>query len=281
MSRHDIQHDLSSTFMGFVSPEWLESHLGEADLRIVQLDGEKYYYNFHIPGASQIGYGKLVTKRREVPGMLADAEDLAATFGQLGIGNTTPVVAYDLTGGLDAARLLWSLAVGGHVGFRAVLDGGLNVWYSDNRPMEAAVPEVERRLFQWHEERRWNITHEEVMAIALGDRDAVLVDTRSEKEYLGQTQRHPRGHIPGAIHYDWTDSLMGPRDVRLKDRALIEKNLVDLGLADQQREVVVYCETAHRAAHTWLLLHDLGYTHVRLYDGSMAEWRVLELPVTI
>ncbi|MBF0419957.1 MAG: sulfurtransferase [Magnetococcales bacterium] len=267
-------------FLGFVSPDWLESVLGQENLRIVQLDGEKYYSNFHIPGAVNISYSRIVTKRGDVPGMLADPEDLALELGRQGIGPTTPVLAYDLTGGLDAARFLWTLVMGGHTGFRAVLDGGLNTWYSQSRPMESGAVTVAALDFPWRPDSRHLAGYEEVLAIAEGRRDAALLDTRTEKEYLGLTVRAPHGHIAGAAHFDWTDSLVGPKDLRLKNLTEIEERLAGLGIVEKNREVVLYCETAHRASHTWLLLRHLGFENARLYDGSIAEWRVRNLPVT-
>ncbi len=36
---------------------------------------------------------------------------------------------------------------------------------------------------------------------------------------------------------------------------------------------VSYCNTGHRAATDWFVLHELlGCQDVRLYDGSMVEW---------
>ncbi|MBF0144634.1 MAG: sulfurtransferase [Magnetococcales bacterium] len=273
--------DQDPSSMCFVQPEWLASRLKNTDLRIVQLDGEKYYHQFHIPGAVQLSYGKLVTKRNEVPGVMADPADLAREFGRLGIGNETPVVAYDLTGGLDAARFLWTLATVGHTGFKAVLDGGLPDWHARNRPMESGAVQVLEAVFQWRLDGRWLVEHEEVLAVAEGRREAILVDTRSAKEYQGMTVRGPRGHIRGAVHFDWTDSLAGPRDLRLKALPEIKGQLAELGISDPGREIILYCETAHRAAHTWLLMLHLGYEKVRLYDGSIAEWRVLDLPTTM
>ncbi|HIJ85270.1 MAG TPA: sulfurtransferase [Magnetococcales bacterium] len=267
--------------LSFVAPDWLEAALGDARLRIVQLDGEKYYQQFHIPGAAQTAYARLVTKRNDIPGMMADLSDLVPEIERLGIGNATPVVAYDLTGGLDAARFLWTLASSGHTGFKAVLDGGLSAWYSQKRRMESGIATYETVAFQGKIDARWLVGHKEVLAISEGKTDALLVDTRSAKEYQGLTIRAPRGHIRGARHYDWTDSLIDPKDMRLKDPGKIKGQLDRIGISDTTQEIVLYCETAHRAAHTWLLLRHLGYEKVRLYDGSIAEWRVLNLPVTM
>ncbi|MBF0444611.1 MAG: sulfurtransferase, partial [Magnetococcales bacterium] len=42
---------------------------------------------------------------------------------------------------------------------------------------------------------------------------------------------------------------------------------------------IIYCESGHRAAQTWLLLRDLDFKNVRLFAGSISQWRALGLPV--
>jgi thiosulfate/3-mercaptopyruvate sulfurtransferase len=37
--------------------------------------------------------------------------------------------------------------------------------------------------------------------------------------------------------------------------------------------IITYCRIGERAAHTWLVLHELlGEQDVKNYDGSSAEW---------
>ena len=47
--------------------------------------------------------------------------------------------------------------------------------------------------------------------------------------------------------------------------------LSELGIAHSQ-EIVVYCQTHHRSAHSWMMLRHLGFSDVRGYAGSWAEW---------
>jgi thiosulfate/3-mercaptopyruvate sulfurtransferase len=37
-------------------------------------------------------------------------------------------------------------------------------------------------------------------------------------------------------------------------------------------EVAVYCRSGMRAAHTYVVLRNAGFSRVRLYDGSWQEW---------
>jgi thiosulfate/3-mercaptopyruvate sulfurtransferase len=40
----------------------------------------------------------------------------------------------------------------------------------------------------------------------------------------------------------------------------------------RDKEIIVYCQTHHRSAHTWVVLKKLGYPRVRGYAGSWSEW---------
>jgi thiosulfate/3-mercaptopyruvate sulfurtransferase len=97
-----------------------------------------------------------------------------------------------------------------------------------------------------------------------------VLDVRSAAEYDGVTVRAARGgHIPAAILLPWDDlvdhagSYLDARRLRTRFR--------QAGL-DPAREIVTYCQGGIRAAHTAIALHLAGYDHVRIYDGSWAEW---------
>ena len=108
-----------------------------------------------------------------------------------------------------------------------------------------------------------------------------LLDVRSEAEYTGHPRILRSGHIPGARWLAWNRSLNLPDGFRLllAERLLI--NLVRAGVPlRRDTPVILYCRSGHRAAQTYLILRHLGYSRVRLYDGSMAEYsRYPQLPL--
>ncbi|MBF0176178.1 MAG: sulfurtransferase [Magnetococcales bacterium] len=272
-------HASANGFPGrFVDTTWLAERLQEPDLRIVQVGGDNFYANLHIPGAVLVRYREIITQRDGIPAMRADAADLATLCNRLGVNKTTRVLAYDATGGLDAARFIWTLATLGH-DLGAVLDGGMGAWYQESKPVAQAAPEIAPAVFSPCDSPLWSATRDDVLEISQGKETATLLDTRSEGEYLGRNLTGPRGHIPRARHLDWTETLRNRQMPVLKERELLLELLALRGLRDFSQPIVVYCQTAHRASQTWLLLRHLGFTSVRLYDGSMAEWGLLGLPL--
>ncbi|MEO5344930.1 MAG: rhodanese-like domain-containing protein [Magnetococcus sp. YQC-9] len=263
----------------FVSAEWLLERLNGSEWRLVQVGGESHYPRLHLPGAQLVTYAEFTTQRDGLPAMRPEPADLVRLFGRLGIGNRTPVVVYDLVGGTDAARFAWSLACAGHEGECALLDGGLPLWYQRQLPLNVAIPQVEPALFTPRPVETWEAERERVLEVIAHHQTGVLLDCRSRNEYLGQTLRGPRGHLPGAVHLDWIETLVGRQDPRLQPIEALQALFGSIGLDDPKREVIVYCETGHRASHTWALLRHLGWEQVRLFDGSMAEWRLYDLPV--
>lgn len=84
----------------------------------------------------------------------------------------------------------------------------------------------------------------------------LLLDVRGTDEYRD-------GHIAGALNIpvDQVGSRAGVMGV------------------PRDREIVVYCVSGRRAARAQETLQALGYSHVRLLDGSLNAWRQQQLPL--
>jgi thiosulfate/3-mercaptopyruvate sulfurtransferase len=202
--------------------------------------------------------------------MLPPPKVVQAAFRAAGIGKDTIVVGYDDRGGLFAARLFWALDYLGQGGGR-VLDGGWPGWIAEGRPATRAVPEISPSGFVARPDPkkiatlRWVRGH-------LGDAATALVDARHPAEYAGRVRYARRGgHIPGARSFNWTGHLDPRTPGHLRPVEALGQAYGALGLPDR-REIVVYCQTLMRAAHTYFVLKLLGYPNVRGYDGSWAEW---------
>jgi len=232
-----------------VDAVWLEAHLGDGNLRIVDMVTERNdYWRGHIPGAV---YLNVDDARVKVPAggyRLPTAEEGARLVSDLGIGPDTHVVIYDDSGGLHAARLFFTLDTLGHHAV-SLLDGGIQAWRRAKLLVTSEVRRVRDRL---------------------SDPTLVLVDTRSPAEYAGKDVRARRGgHIPGAINIEWEQNLRPDGTFRSADelRAMYAAQAVT-----PDKTVVTYCQTHHRAAHTYFVLRLLGYPRLVGYDRSWSEW---------
>ena len=253
-----------------LEPEDLEQRLGDPDLVIIDLGKAETYRQGHVPGAIFLEYPHIVRVEKPVMGMLPHEEQLASVLSSLGITADSHVVAYDDEGGGKAGRLLWTLDVIGHKQF-SLLNGGLVAWANEGFPLETQVnaptekPADVKITNHGRTNKEWILEH-------LHDPDVVLLDTRTPEEYCGSKKFSERGgHIPGAVHFNWVDAMDQNRNLRLKPDDELRATLEKLGVtADKQ--AVVYCQSHHRSAHTYLVLKHLGYQDVTGYPGAWSEW---------
>ena len=251
-----------------VSADWLADHLPDANLRVVDLRRRADYRAGHIQHAVQFDLGAVRAEVDGVPGQVAPPETATEVFGKLGISTDTTVVVYDAGDSLDAARLFWTLEYYGHHDVR-LLNGGLAAWQAGGHPLSAEPPAVTPAVFVPTPDPARVTGTAEVLA-ALGDPATALVDARSPGEFAGQDVRAARGgHIPGAVNIDWSLNLNN--DLTFKSAEEL-RALYEAADITPDREVIVYCQTGHRASVTYFVLRWLGYPAVRLYDGSWAEW---------
>ena len=126
-----------------VETDWLEEHLDDPDIRIVDCDAFDVYRRAHIKGAVGIPVHHYI-KHTEYPSdprkypLVAPPETVKELMESMGIGDENPVVAYDSNGSLWAARLWWVLNYYGHTDIK-VLNGGWKKWFSEGMPLVSIV----------------------------------------------------------------------------------------------------------------------------------------------
>ncbi len=253
-----------------VEPELLQRQLGAEPLFIVDLCQQKTYVQGHLLGAVHLGYAQIVRADPPMPGLVPDNASLARLFSSIGLKRDHHVVAYDEEGGGRASRLLWTLDVIGHPAF-SLLNGGLTAWQEEQRPLAADVaprPPSDYRI----ERADRALANKDYVLAHLHDPAVVLLDTRSPGEFTGEDIRAARGgHIPGARNYNWTDAMDMDNALRLLPAEELRAALVALGVTPD-KEVIAYCQTHHRSAHTYMVLKSLGYPRIKGYPGSWSEW---------
>lgn len=254
-----------------IEPEQLEPLLGEKGLLVIDLSSRRQYARAHIPGAVHLDYSLIVSGRQPVPGLLPPPMLLERVLGAIGLHPGLHVVALDDEGGGKAGRLLWTLDVIGHRGGWSLLNGGLHAWTNEEHRLEGRVVQPEPAHYPVAYGEACIADHGYLLG-HLDDPEVMILDARTADEYHGRTVRAARGgHIPGAVSLDWMLTLDRERNLRLLDEASLRALLDERGLVPG-REIICHCQTHHRSSHSYVMLRSLGYTKVRGYPGSWAEW---------
>jgi len=260
-----------------VSSGELAAHVRDDDLLVCDCrfagDAEasrRRYVSGHVPGAIHVYWLEdLSASDTSVTTFLPDAEEAADRLGRLGITHGKTVVAYSDGGNLYASRLWHVLAHYGHDRV-ALLDGGIETWEAEGRPLERGAVHPSSARFQSRESGWMRGIGAEEIRRRLEDRELRTVDVRGPAEFSGEQLRATRGgHIPGAILWPWEENLRP--DGTMRDPAEIRARAQAAGLVPEQ-ELVTYCQGGVRAAHAALALRIAGYPRVRIYDGSWADW---------
>ena len=222
----------------------------------------------HIPGAVSLDlWGFSLIDTDEAP-RAAFLWMIHHVLEQRGISASRPVIVYDDTTGMRAARVFWFLEYFGHPDAR-VLDGGFSAWLDAKLPVtrDAVAP----KPVEWKATPvvdRAASRHD--VALRLESSDAVILDTRSDDEHSGRVARAKRGGtIPGSAHVDWARNLT--EEGAFKPAAELRAMYEQAGVAPG-KEVITFCQGGYRAAHGYLALRLLGYDRVRNYLGSWKEW---------
>lgn len=253
-----------------VDPEVIVQRLNDDRIVVVDVGKQALYAQAHIEGARFLDYGYLVASSGKTHGLLPDREHLQKLFSSLGIDENTHVVACDDEGGGKAARLIWTLHCAGH-DKASLLNGSLHTWLNEGFPHTPEVAEFSPREFSYRENPAPLISGDEILR-DIDDSQLQLLDARSQPEYNGEQRFSMRaGHIPGAIHHEWTQSLDQQRNLRLIDDAQLLKHLETLGF-DKEKTIGCYCQTHHRSSLSYVVLKHLGFTHVKGYPGSWSDW---------
>jgi len=259
-----------------VQADWLQDHLADESIRIVEVDENPYLYaEGHIPGA--IGFDWKEDLQDPVRRDFLGPQAFGELFGRNGISNEHTIVLYGDRSNWFAAYTYWYLKYYGHDRV-LLLNGPREKWIADGRPKTTEAPSHEPAEFTASPgDEHIRARRDEVLAAI--DAPTKLVDVRSPAEFAGEiispsgyeaegAQR--AGHIPGAASVPWSQAV--EEDGTFKSADDLRDLYTGKGVLNGE-DIIAYCRIGERSAHTWFVLHELlGHEQVKNYDGSWTEW---------
>jgi thiosulfate/3-mercaptopyruvate sulfurtransferase len=254
-----------------VDVAWIVEHMRDPAVRLVEVDVSKAAYESgHIPGAV---LWNAYSDLRDSDYLPIGHGELEQLLSRSGIAPGTTVVVY----GYGAALGFWLMTAYGHGDVRMLI-GSREQWSQAGQRWSTDVPGPDAGT------ARLAAVHADALACradveaAIGERDHVLLDVRSEAEYDGErfwpsgaTEDVGRaGRLPGATSVP-IDALRNEDDT-LKPVEELRRVCEEAGITGD-KHVIVYCTIGNRASQAWFALkYLLGYPDVRVYYASWVEW---------
>ena len=270
-----------------VSGDWLQDHLDDPDLRIFDCtvylhyevgtgrpysieSGRADYEAGHIPGAGFLD----LQEDFSVPDSpyrftLLSPEETGAAFARMGVGDDTRVIFYSRKSMQWSTRFWWMLR---WLGFdnAAILDGGIDKWLADGRPISTEPCRYPPGEFSIHPRPELFVDKHAVLA-AIGDDGICTINALGPDLHSGEDARYGRpGHVPGSVNIP-AAALLDGDSLEILPPETVARMFADAG-ANRDKKFIAYCGGGIAATMDAFVLHQLGYNNITVYDNSMSEW---------
>ena len=262
----------------WVSTDWLYENQNNQEMVIIDVQPNVHdYIEEHISGAIYVNEGLFRTWIGGVPARYVPSEAIQPVLQSAGMKLNVPVVVYTGTGaakgwgdGLEQTMMAYSLARFGHDSIH-VLDGGLDKWKGEGKPLTKVFPKTESSDFTVRLQSDFYVDYETFKAMK--DRDDVMVlDARPAAAYEGQAFWIKPGHIPGAVNVPWA-SLMDDKNKRLLKPDADIMAILNTYEVRPNKTILCSCGTGREATNEFILFKwYLNYPSVKIYEGSFTEW---------
>ena len=184
--------------------DWLAEHLNDPALRLIDTRSKELYEAGHIPSAVNLAAAGSIPRAEN--GDMGTPAAFSRLAEALGVSADSTVVVYDAPGA-QMGMMAWAFMYFGHSRVQ-VLDGGFAKWTAEGRPTSTTPGGYPAGRFeaQAEEELFCSLDH---ATSAHGSPNTIFWDVRRREEYEGTepVNNSRPGHIPGAVHLEWTELL--------------------------------------------------------------------------
>ena len=253
-----------------IETDTLFSRLSD-DLLIIDCCSAESYAQGHIQGAVHVAPSQLSCGTKPATGKLPSLKNLQSLFESIGLTAQSRVVVYDDAGGSWAGRLIWTLDLIDHQQ-SSMLNGGIKAWVNDSFPLETTAAEIQTSRLNLNIDQTLIADIDEILQ-QLDNPDTAIWDVRTTEEHNGTKVLGQRGgHIPGAIHHEWTELTNANDSDRIRPLGVIQDELDAKGLS-KNKTIITHCQTHRRSGLTYFVAKKLlGYDNIKAYPGSWSEW---------
>ena len=240
-----------------VSTDWLQAHLNDRNVRIVDVSDHGAFESGHIPGAAFVDHMATIGAGHK----LLPPDALAKVWAKAGVTDDTRVVLYG-DSPMTTGWMYMTLAAIGHGDQVSMLDGGLHVWESEKRETSKAASTIVPGTLTVHPAADVMVDADYVRA-RLESPNVRILDVRTNGEYAG-------GHLPGATLILWQNLFVDSRSMKFKSREEMRALLAAAGVKTGQ-EVITYCAVGMRASLMYFAARAVGVP-AKVYVGSWQDW---------
>ena len=256
----------------FVSTEWLSEHIHDADLIVLHVGFSRPEYTLgHIPGARFLWTDWLMISTPDASTEMPPLAQADTVLENLGVTDGSTIILYYTGGSITiTTRVLLALAYFGFGDQVSVLDGGLERWKAESRPLSTERAEIKRTSLTLHEEPSC-IVNAEWLKENLENPAVAIVDARDKRFYDGNGGGLARtGHIKGARNIPFSSVVDSTN--RVKSAAVLQHLFEEAGVKKGMK-VITYCHVGQQATLVYAAAKLLGYD-AAVYDGSFQEWNM-------
>lgn len=260
------------TKVSIVTPQWVEQHAADPNLRILDVRLNVYdYFAGHIPNAVHLADAAMRFPLEGYPTQYPETFMTGMLFARAGIKKGDKVVLYsDGDGVLGATMIAYLLERVGHNEILFV-DGGWRDYKTAYKTAQE-YPAYKSGGFDVLDNRSVRANLEDVKN-SIGKDGVKFIDARPPDVFRGEVKIWTRnGHIPGAVNIPWKTLVEENNSHKLKSVEDIRKVYADKGIKETD-DIIVYCGTSREASIEYMVLkHVLKFPKVRLYEGSWTEY---------
>ncbi len=253
---------------------------GEAKLKLlyttidsaqaVRPDIVEQHHNQFIPGSIYFDFQtQFADPKSNISNTMVSAEVFQEEARKLGINQSDSIVVYDDFGNFCASRVWFMFKT---MGFNniSVLDGGLPLWLANTSITQTGLTVPgEKGNFVAKPSAYFQFIDKETILDNIAKKEFILIDARGRGRFVGtlsESRANLRsGHIPNShnLHY---------ATVFDKNGKFLPLNKLEPLFLFKRSNYGFTCGSGVTACILAHIAHMLGYSPLRVYDGSWSEW---------